>query len=170
MKKNKNIILIGFMGVGKGTTARALVSASDMYAIDTDDLIESLENTKIKNIFEENGEQYFRNLESKTAKWLENSVTNSIISTGGGFYKVENLKEIGTVIYLKSSFDAIFDKILASPNAKKKIKKRPLLKDKKKAKELFDLRTKEYKMVANITVDIENKTTEEVVEYILNNN
>ena len=49
MKKN-NIILIGFMGVGKGTVARALVKKSDMFAIDTDDLIESMENRKIKKM------------------------------------------------------------------------------------------------------------------------
>ena len=47
MKKN-NIILIGFMGVGKGTVARALVKKSDMFAIDTDDLIESMETEKSK--------------------------------------------------------------------------------------------------------------------------
>ena len=90
MKKN-NIILIGFMGVGKGTVARALVSASDYYAIDTDDLIESMENRKIKKIFADEGEPYFRNLEKKTAIWLEKSVDNTIISTGGGFFKQENL-------------------------------------------------------------------------------
>ena len=59
MKKN-NIILIGFMGVGKGTIARALIKESSMFAIDTDDLIESMENKKIKKIFEEQGEPYFR--------------------------------------------------------------------------------------------------------------
>ena len=48
----KNIILIGFMGVGKGTIARAYAHYSNRYNIDTDDLIESLENRKIKAIFE----------------------------------------------------------------------------------------------------------------------
>ncbi len=70
MKKN-NIILIGFMGVGKGTVARAMVKESSMYAIDTDDLIESMENRAIKKIFAVEGEAYFRNLEKKTALWLE---------------------------------------------------------------------------------------------------
>ena len=46
-----NIILIGFMGVGKGTLARALSKATQHYCIDTDDLIESLVNKKIKKIF-----------------------------------------------------------------------------------------------------------------------
>ena len=57
--KKENIILIGFMGVGKGTVARALVKQSDYFAVDTDDLIESLENRKIKKIFEQSGEPYF---------------------------------------------------------------------------------------------------------------
>ncbi len=100
MKKN-NIILIGFVGVGKWTVARAIVVESNMYAIDTDDLIESMENIAIKKIFALKGEDYFRNLEKKTAIWLESSVENTIISTGGGFYRQENLKNIGTVIYLK---------------------------------------------------------------------
>ncbi len=78
MKKN-NIILIGFMGVGKGTVARAMVKESSLYAIDTDDLIESMENRAIKKIFAVDGEAYFRNLEKKTALWLESSVDNTII-------------------------------------------------------------------------------------------
>ena len=44
----KNIILIGFMGVGKGSVAREVVKESTLIAVDTDDLIESMENKKIK--------------------------------------------------------------------------------------------------------------------------
>ena len=54
-----NIILIGFMGVGKGRVARALVGKTGMVAIDTDDLIESLVNMKIRKIFALHGEPYF---------------------------------------------------------------------------------------------------------------
>ena len=53
---------------------------------------------------------------------------NTIISTGGGFYKQENIKKIGKVVYLKSSFQGILDRINNSPNAENKLKKRPLLK------------------------------------------
>jgi len=94
----KNIILIGFMGVGKGTTARAYASKYKCFNIDTDDLIESKENCKIKNIFDEKGEKYFRGLEQECANWIENSVDESLISCGGGFFKVKNLKELGTVV------------------------------------------------------------------------
>lgn len=166
MKKN-NIILIGFMGVGKGTVARALVKKSNMFAIDTDDLIESMENRKIKKIFEVEGEPYFRALEKKTALWLEDSVRDTIISTGGGFYKQENINKIGKVVYLKSSFQGILDRINNAPNAANKLKKRPLLQNLEEAQKLFNLRAKEYEKVAKIVVDVENKDIKNIVKEIL---
>ena len=154
------------MGVGKGTLARALAGKTGIYAVDTDDLIESLTNMKIKKIFKKKGEEYFRELERRTAEWLAQSVQNSIISTGGGFYKVPNLKEIGTVVYLEADFDWIYDRITKSKNAKKKIKKRPLFKSYKKAKELYEERKPQYAALADLTINVEGKTTEEIIEEI----
>jgi shikimate kinase len=165
--QSKNIVLIGFMGVGKGTIARALVEKTGMYAVDTDDMIESLENRKIRKIFKEDGEPYFRNLEKRTADWLEKNVHHCIISTGGGFYKVENLNKIGTVVYLQSSFEAIVEKIFNHPKAKKKIKKRPLLKNQDEARALFEQRKSEYSTKADIALPIEDKETEELVAELL---
>ena len=162
----KNILLIGFMGVGKGTVAREFTKNSDLFAIDCDDLIESLENRKIKEIFKEDGESYFRDLEKKTALWLEKSVKNAIISTGGGFYKVKNLKKIGTVVLLDSSFEAILQRILNHPNAKNKLAKRPLFNSPKEAKKLYNQRSKEYKKVADIIINVENKSPKEIVDEI----
>tara|TARA_B100001063_G_scaffold112124_1_gene104630 strand:+ start:4246 stop:4755 length:510 start_codon:yes stop_codon:yes gene_type:complete len=166
MKKN-NIILIGFMGVGKGTIARGLVKNSSMFAIDTDDLIESMENRTIKKIFATEGEPYFRDLEKKTAVWLENNVSNTIISTGGGFYKQENINNIGKIVYLKSSFQGILDRINACPNADKKLKKRPLLQNLDEAIKLYDSRVSDYEKVSNIIIDVEKKPLEDIVEEIL---
>ncbi len=165
--EKKNIILIGFMGVGKGTVARALVKASDKMAIDTDDLIESMENRKIKKIFETDGEPYFRDLEKKTAHWLEQSVDNTIISTGGGFYKQENLNKIGKIVYLKSSFEGILNRIHNAPNAQKKLKKRPLLSDLDAAKKLYNERVTQYEKVADEIVVVENRDLEDIVKEIL---
>ena len=154
--KKENIVLIGFMGVGKGTIARALVKNSDYFAVDTDDLIESMENRKIKKIFEQNGEAYFRELESKCAIWCEENLSGTIISTGGGFYKQSNLEQIGKVIYLQASFDVIINRLKNAPNAKAKFKKRPLLKDLTKAKELYNQRVVEYEKVADVIIDVEH--------------
>ena len=162
------------MGVGKGTVARALVKRSDYFAVDTDDLIESLENKKVKKIFKNDGEAYFRSLEKKCATWCQDNLTNTIISTGGGFYKQENIKSIGTIIYLQSDFNRIIEALKLAPNSKKKFKKRPLLKDLKEAKKLYDLRIKEYEKVANITINVEdwdiNRITKEILKAVKNEN
>jgi len=69
-----NILLIGFMGVGKESIARAFAKEYGIYNIDTDDLIESKENKTIIKLFEKFGESYFREKEQETANWLESSV------------------------------------------------------------------------------------------------
>lgn len=165
--KNNNILLIGFMGVGKGTIGRALVKNSTYFAIDTDDLIESIENKKIKKIFEEEGEPYFRALEKKCALWCEKNLHKTIISTGGGFYRQENIKNIGTIVYLQSSFEKIIEALENAPDSKKKFKKRPLLSDLKVAKEIYDTRVKEYEKVADIVVNVEDWDIKRIVSEIL---
>lgn len=166
MKKD-NIILMGFMGVGKGTIARALAKESKMFAIDTDDLIESLQNQKIKKIFAQYGEAHFRNLEQECANWIEQNVQGTIISIGGGFFKRPNFKNLGTIIYLQSTFDGILNRINAAPNAKKKLKKRPLLQNIEEARKLFDERQPIYEDVANIVVNVENREIDDIVQEII---
>ena len=155
------------MGVGKGTVARALVKNSDYFAVDTDDLIESIENRKIKKIFKEDGEPYFRALETRCAIWCEKNLKNTIISTGGGFYKQKNIQKIGKVIYLESKFDRIIEALKLAPNSKKKFKKRPLLSNLKEAKKIYNQRVKEYEKVANITVNVEDWDIKRIIKEIL---
>lgn len=155
------------MGVGKGSVAREVIKHSEYIAIDTDDLIESMVNKRVKKIFEDEGENHFRNLEIDVANWLENSVQNTLISTGGGFYKVKNLKKIGIIVLLDSPFDAIIKRIKEHPNAKKKLKKRPLLSDLKAAKELYEQRRPEYLELADIVVDVTDKSAVDCTKEIL---
>ncbi len=68
-----NYIFIGFMGSGKSSLGRFLSKKYGYQLIDTDELIEKQEGTFIRNIFEEKGESYFRDLETQTIqKILEN--------------------------------------------------------------------------------------------------
>ena len=113
-----NIVLIGFMGVGKGRTARALANKTGYYAVDTDDLIESKIKMKIRNIFKAQGEPVFRGYEKETALWLEKQVQKTIVSTGGGFFKVPNLKSIGQVVYLHSELEEIIPPPLATSHGR----------------------------------------------------
>ncbi len=162
-----NIVLIGFMGVGKGSVAREIVRQSGMVAVDTDDIIESMENRKIKKIFAQEGEPYFRALEKRVAKWLRQSVDNTLISTGGGFYKVPKLKEVGTIVLLHAPFKTIYQRIIDHPNAEKKLKKRPLFQEIDKAKALYDEREPQYTKVADIVIDVSGKDYETIAKEIL---
>lgn len=155
------------MGVGKGSVAREIVKQSDLIALDTDDIIESMENRRIKKIFAEEGEEYFRTLERKVAQWLQKEVKGTLISTGGGFFKVPNLKKIGTVVYLSASFETIHGRILAHPDAEKKLRKRPLFQDIDKAIKLYDERSALYKKVADIVIDVSNKEIADIAKEIL---
>lgn len=161
-----NIVLIGFMGVGKGRVARLLAEKTGRFAVDCDDLIESFSNSKVKKIFAQFGEPRFRELEREVAVWLEKSVRNTIISTGGGFLQVPNLSRIGTVIYLHSDFDQIIKGITEHPNAKKKIKKRPLLQDLDRARNLLETRIPLYREAADYEVSVAGKSVEKIVQKI----
>ena len=154
------------MGVGKGTTARAFTKKYGTYIIDTDDLIESKENKEVKKIFAKKGEAYFRAQEQVTADWIEKCVTGTLISCGGGFYKVDNLKKLGTVVLLDASFEWIHNRLKTAKNAESKLAKRPLFSDEKKAKKLYNEREKAYRKVADVMIDVENLTLEEQITQI----
>jgi shikimate kinase len=162
----KNIILIGFMGVGKGTTARAFAKKYNVYNIDTDDLIESKENKEVKKIFAKSGEAYFREQEQATADWIEAYVKGTFISCGGGFYTVNNLKKLGTVVLLDASFEWIHTRLKNAKNSEAKLAKRPLFSEEKKAKALYKERKKAYKALADVVVDVENLTLDEQIAFI----
>lgn len=101
----KNIILIGFMGSGKSSIGRELSQLLGYPVIDTDILIEERAGKPIPSIFEEQGEEGFRQLESEVLHDFENQQpTRRIIATGGGIIgRKENrdaLHRMGFVVWL----------------------------------------------------------------------
>ncbi len=154
------------MGVGKGTTARAFTKKYGTYIIDTDDLIESKENKEVKQIFAKKGEAYFRRQEQETANWIEKCVTGTFISCGGGFYKVNNLKKLGTVVLLDASFEWIHNRLKTAKNSESKLAKRPLFSQEKEARKLYKEREKAYRKLADVVIDVENLTLDEQITQI----
>ncbi len=154
------------MGVGKGTTARAFTKKYGTYIIDTDDLIESKEKKEVKKIFAKKGEAYFRAQEQETANWIEKCVTGTFISCGGGFYKVDNLKKLGTVVLLDASFEWIHNRLKTAKNSEAKLAKRPLFSQETEARSLYKEREKEYKKLADVDIDVENLTLDEQIAQI----
>jgi len=148
------------MGSGKSSVGRVLAKELNTYFIDTDALIENFENMSIKEIFETQGEEAFREKERYCFKWIKNNVKNTVISVGGGFpVFIPEIKEAGIVIYLRVGFEEILKRM-----TDEEIKKRPLFQDIKKAKELYLKRDKIYTNLADII--IENKEIDQTVNRI----
>ena len=77
------LFLVGFMGAGKTTVGRVLAEALTIPFFDLDDLIESAEQTSIKQIFDEKGEVYFRKREHDLLRTMR-FVERGVVATGGG--------------------------------------------------------------------------------------
>ena len=98
------IYLIGMPGSGKSTVGRKLAKKLGLKFIDTDSLIEKDENRKISEIFETDGEVYFRDLETKKLEEIQ-SMADVVVSTGGGVVvRVTNQKLLnGHILFLDTN-------------------------------------------------------------------
>jgi len=150
-KSRHNLVLIGMPLSGKSAYAKALSPIYQKSIVDTDHLIEMLENQSISDIFKNNGEPYFRSLENKVVTDLYQS-TNLIIATGGGMILdqdvMEKLKQNGIVIYLDKDYHQIMEK---------DIKNRPLIQSKSDVEKLALARKPIYEKYADIIVKIDKE-------------
>lgn len=112
---NKKLVyLTGFMASGKSTIGPILANTLGWNFFDLDKLIEESAGKSIRNIFEENGEDYFRGLETKTLRHTC-ELENYIIALGGGAIasqiNLEIIKSSGFLIYLESSPEEIYKRL-----------------------------------------------------------
>lgn len=162
----KNIILIGFMGTGKSSVGKRLAKKMNYNFIDTDAYIEELEGKKISDIFNEKGEEYFRKLETKVVKDLSHKLEGYIVATGGGLplrrANQKPLRNMGTVIYLKSSENTIYQRLKYDTT-------RPLLQGdnpKEKIHKILKQREPIYRRVCHRYIKTDNRSFEQIVEEI----
>lgn len=110
LKRFRNIVLIGMPGCGKSSIAYKLATKYKRVLIDTDKLVEDGEEKNIPTIFEEVGEDGFRDLEERAISGIA-GYRGSVISCGGGVVKrginIENLKRNGIIIYVKRDLDKL---------------------------------------------------------------
>ena len=108
----KNIILIGMMGSGKTTVGKLLAQRLQKQLVDTDALIEAREGCTVQELFEAQGEPYFRSVELGVAQALSLR-SDLIIACGGGLpiqeQAMKPLKESGIVLWLDRDPGEIFD-------------------------------------------------------------
>ena len=142
-----NIVLIGFMGCGKSSVGKVLARQLHKKFIDVDDIIEAEQKSSITDIFETNGEEYFRSLEQKCINELTQN-TGQVISTGGGVPIHSTISDKSLIVYIEADFDVIVNRLSARER-----QKRPLFNDESKAKALFEQRINRYKQLATFSVD-----------------
>ncbi|APZ46937.1 shikimate kinase [Polaribacter reichenbachii] len=162
------IVLLGYMASGKSSIGKKLSKSLEMNFIDLDDYIIEKEKKSISDIFKENGEIYFRLIETKYLKEILSKDGNFILSLGGGTPCYANNMEIVNQaetksIYLQGSVPTMVERLI------RKKAKRPLiasLGDDKipefVAKHLFERRP--YYEKAKVTIKIDDKKKSEVAE------
>ncbi len=160
------IVLIGYMGCGKSTVAKLLARRCGKKLLDADSEIEKEQGRTISDIFSSLGEEAFRNMETEYLRKIAALEEDVILSTGGGMplrkENAELMKNIGKVIYLKTGEDVIFDRV-------QKDTSRPLLQDadrKKKIHDMLCVRGPIYEAAAEVIIRTDDKTPEEIADYI----
>lgn len=162
----ENIFLIGFMGAGKSTVARAMKKHYGMRLIEMDEQIEYQEKMSVPKIFEVHGEPYFRKLETDLLEGLS-SQENTVVSCGGGVpmrgCNVEAMRKSGKVIYLRTSPQQIYERVKTSHN-------RPLLEGNMNVEyisKLLSQRLPKYLEAADAVVSTDGKRVEDICKEII---
>ena len=156
------IYLVGFMAAGKSTVARALAARLRWQAEDVDALIEARERRTIADIFQQQGEPYFRTVERDILKLLL-PLRHVVVATGGGtFMDPENRAAInmdGVSIWLDVPLEELVARIPADG-------RRPLAADRAALERLYAMRVAGY-AGARFRVNAAGARPEEVAERIL---
>jgi len=163
-----NIALIGFMGTGKTTIGKTLAQKLGKTFVEIDALIAQKAGKSIADIFKEDGEIAFRQLEIEVTKEIAEK-DNQVIACGGGIVlnriNIDRLKKNAVIVFLTVSFDVIEKRVSAGSRI------RPLLEGStdraKTIRELMEFRQPFYDRAADIKVNSSNIGIEATADLII---
>lgn len=163
-----NIALIGFMGTGKTVVGQALAKKLDRKFVEMDALIEQKAGKSIPEVFEQDGEVVFRELEIEVAKEVS-AGENLVIACGGGIIlnkiNIDRLRKESIIVYLTASPSVVLRRTLSGGET------RPLLNVQDKTleiRELLAFRRPFYERAADIKINTSRLGIDSVVEQIIN--
>ena len=166
--QSPHIALIGLMGTGKSTVGRRLAKRINYGFFDTDDELQLSSARSVRDIFANDGEEVFRDLEAQTLSDAYARVDPLVIAVaGGGVLRQSNRLLISHMthrIWLTADVDLITRRV--SARALKKQGHRPLLDDDPRARlaQLYKERSSVYASLATSTVDVTDLKINEVVD------
>lgn len=156
------VFFIGFMGAGKTSVARRMARLDSVASVDMDTYIERCTGKKVSEIFAVEGEEYFRDIETKTLLELANREP-LLISCGGGIVQKEENREIlaekGFVVYLEVSVDEAAERI-------SDVSTRPLFSSLEHAHQINQSRIPLYEAVADVVIDTAGKEIGEIAREV----
>lgn len=159
--KGDKLYLVGFMGAGKSTVARAIGARLGWRVEDIDARIESRERRSIATIFAQSGEAHFRQAERTILGELL-SQREIVVATGGGTFVEPDNRALmladGTVVWLQVPLERVLERIPADG-------RRPLASDLTQMKQLYARRQIAY-AEAHVRIDASGPI-EDVVEQLL---
>ena len=158
----KNIVLIGMPGCGKSTVGVVLAKVMGYRFLDSDLLIQEKDGRLLSEIIDEEGLEGFNQIENRINSQIE--VKKTVIATGGsviyGKQAMENLKNIGIIVYIELPYEEIKKRLGDLHNRGVSIKE---------GQTLFDLYTERvplYKKYSDITIDVNGRSISETALYI----
>lgn len=156
------VYLVGFMGAGKSTLARALAARLDWRAEDVDARIEAREGRAITTIFARSGEAYFREVERQVLVDLL-PVRHAVVATGGGTFVDPANRDLinrdGLSVWLDVPIETLRDRIPSDG-------RRPLAADRARFEQLYETRRAAYRQ-AHVRLDAGGAPVDALVEQLV---
>lgn len=167
IRNDQHVVLVGLMGTGKSTVARALGERLGRPVLDTDALVEQRAGRSVRDLFAEVGEPAFRELESEVLRDALASDAPSVIAAAGGVVVLDRNRELlrasgARVVWLCADPDTLVERVKGAGH-------RPLL-DADPAgtlQRMAEQREPWYREVADAIVLVDHRSVGDVVEAVL---
>ena len=165
----RRIYLTGFMGAGKSTVGALLAAQLNWRFFDTDSVIEARAKRSVADIFAEQGEAHFRQLEADALRSLQ-ADSEAVISLGGGAVETAEVRTLladdpaGSLVFLEAPLHRLLERCLLQETSGST---RPLLREDVLLQARYEKRLTHYR-TAHLTVATQDSNPEEVAASILN--